>query len=538
LRAIREGCDAALDARASGASRPPPPVLLHGVTGSGKTEVYLQAIAHVLARGGGAIVLVPEIALTPQTVQRFAGRFGGRVAVLHSALSEGERFDEWHRIRDGGARVVVGPRSAIFAPVADLALIVVDEEHEPSYKQDEAPRYNARDTAVMRGWMEGCGVILGSATPAMESWANARRGKYVLARIENRVEDRSMPTVEIADMRLETARAGHAQVFSQRLLEAMRDRLAGGEQVILFLNRRGYATSLVCPKCGFVAECEACSVAYTYHQTDSRLRCHICGACATVPAACPGCGDPAFRYAGFGTQRIETIVKTCFPQARVARLDADAAARKHGSDEILAEFRTGRTDILIGTQMIAKGHHFPNVTLVGVLLADSSLHMPDYRAGERTFQLLAQVSGRAGRGEIPGHVIVQTYTPDHPAIEAARTADFERFAEQELRLRRDGGFPPYSHVVCLTFKGRDEGKVAFAANALRKALAPLLPAGADCPEPMPSPLARAKGDYRYQMLLRAPAARALVASLRQALKTAPPPDAVTLAVDVDALSIL
>ncbi len=538
LRLICAGCDVALAARAAGAMKPPQPVLLYGVTGSGKTEVYLQAIAYVLARGGGAIVLVPEIALTPQTVQRFAGRFGGQIAVLHSALSEGERFDEWHRIRDGQARVVVGPRSAVFAPVADLALIVVDEEHEPSYKQDEAPRYNARDVAVMRGWLEGCGVVLGSATPAMESWANVSRGKYLLARIENRAEDRAMPTVEIVDMRLETARSGHVQVFSQRLIDAIQGRVESGEQVILFLNRRGFATSLVCTKCGFVAECDSCSVAYTYHQTDNRLRCHICGACVGVPAACPGCGDPAFRYAGFGTQRIETIVQTCFPKARVSRLDADATSHKHSHDEILGEFRSGKTDILIGTQMIAKGHHFPNVTLVGVLLADSSLHMPDYRAGERTFQLLAQVSGRSGRGEIPGHVIVQTYTPEHPAITAARTADFDRFAEQELALRREGGFPPYCHVVCLTFKGRDEEKVAFTANALHKALAHLLPAGAECPEPMPSPLARAKGDYRYQMLLRAPSVRLLTGPLRQALKAAPPPASVTLAVDVDALSIL
>ena len=538
LRLICADCDAALAARAAGAVKAPPPVLLYGVTGSGKTEVYLQAIAHVLERGGGAIVLIPEIALTPQTVQRFAGRFGGRIAILHSALSQGERFDEWHRIRDGDARVVIGPRSAVFAPVTGLALIVVDEEHESSYKQEEAPRYNARDTAVMRGWMEGCGVVLGSATPAMESWANARRGKYALARIENRVEDRAMPTVEIVDMRLETARSGHVQVFSQRLIDSIQGRLNVGEQVILFLNRRGFATSLVCTKCGFVAECDSCSTAYTYHQTDNRLRCHICGACAVVPAACPGCGDPGFRYAGFGTQRIETIARTCFPQARIARLDADAAARKHGHDEILGAFRSGKTDILIGTQMIAKGHHFPNVTLVGVLLADSSLHMPDYRAGERTFQLLAQVSGRSGRGEIPGHVIVQTYTPDHPAIEAARTADFQGFAAGELVLRRGGGLPPYSHVVVLTFKGRDEAKVVFAAGALYKALVPLLPAGTECPEPMPAPLARAKGDYRYQILLRGRSVRTLTGPLRVAVKAAPSPEGVSLAVDVDALSIL
>ena len=565
----------------------PRPLLLLGVTNSGKTEVYLQGIAHVLAQGRGAIVLVPEIALTPQTVQRFAGRFGPQVAVLHSALSDGERYDEWHRIRTGEARVVVGPRSAVFAPVTRLGLIVVDEEHEPSYKQDEAPRYNARDVAVMRGRIEHCSVILGSATPAMESWHNAQRGKYLLARMACRVDNRPRPSVRIVDMRIELAKAGHVQVFSSALLDAIKDRLTQGEQVILFLNRRGYATSLQCPSCGYVATCEACNVAFTYHQADTCLRCHTCGAFQQVPAVCPGCSDPAFKYAGFGTQRVEAILHKCFPQAQIARMDADVTARRHSHDEILGAFRTGRTDILIGTQMIAKGLHFPSVTLVGVLAADMSLHMPDFRAGERTFQLLAQVSGRAGRGDIPGEVIIQTYTPGHPAVVAAETADFETFANAELADRLSGGFPPFTRLVCLTLRGASEEKTAFVAGTLAERLKTLTARGNARPpasgkpiaidmeggvprrrehglaefappvfakeggrprEPqqscveitdaLPAPRAKAKGEFRYQILLRAAAMQSMLVPLRQAIAETKLPTDVALAVDVDAVNVM
>jgi primosomal protein N' (replication factor Y) len=527
------------DARAPD-SPAPKPVLLFGVTGSGKTEVYLQAIARALEQGKGAIVLVPEIALTPQTVQRFAARFGKRIAVLHSALSDGERFDEWHRIRTGEAAVVIGPRSAVFAPVRQLGLIVVDEEHEPSYKQDETPRYNARDVAVMRGWTEKCAVVLGSATPAMESWLNVEKGKYAMARLASRVAGRPMPCVYVVDMRIETAKAGHAQIFSGALLEALRLRLERGEQSILFLNRRGYATSLVCPKCGAVAACPACSVAYTYHQTGTCLRCHICGGWRPVPDACPGCGDPAFKYSGFGTQRAEAALQKCFPQARVLRMDADATARKHSHDELLAVFKSGRADILLGTQMIAKGLDFPNVTLVGVLMADSSLHMPDFRAAERTYQLLAQVSGRAGRAELPGEVFVQTYSPGHPAVRAAASdAGFAPFAAQELAERKAGGYPPYTHLACLTFKGASEAKVRFTAETfgrdfLRLAANTAIRVSDACP----APLAKAKNLYRYQLLLRAPAARAMTRQLRALLAQKPLPTDVALAIDVDALNIL
>jgi primosomal protein N' (replication factor Y) len=538
LELMPEQAAALAEAAARCDAADPRPLLLLGVTGSGKTEVYLQAIARVLAQDRGAIVLVPEIALTPQTVQRFAGRFGGRVAVLHSALSDGERHDEWHRIRRGEARVVVGPRSAVFAPVARLGLIVVDEEHEPSYKQDEAPRYHARDVAVMRGRIERCAVLLGSATPAMESWHNARRGKYGLARLTKRVDDRPMPSVRIVDMRAETVRTGHVQVFSAALLGAVQARLGQGEQTMLFLNRRGYATSLVCTRCGFVATCAACAVAFTYHQADLCLRCHTCGAWQAVPAACPGCADPAFRYAGFGTQRVETILHKCFPQARVARMDADVTARRHSHDEILGAFRAGRTDILVGTQMIAKGLHFPNVTLVGVLVADMSLHLPDFRAGERTFQLLAQVSGRAGRGEVPGEVIVQTYTPGHPAVIAAETADFERFAAAELADRRSGGFPPFTHLACATFRGASDEKAAFVARAFADALRQRPDSGLVIGAAAPAPRPMAKGEFRHQVLVRAAAGTTLAAALRQVARSLRPPPDVSLAVDMDAVNVL
>jgi len=516
----------------------PPVVLLHGVTGSGKTEVYLQAIEHVRGRDRGAIVLVPEISLTPQTVERFVSRFGERIAVLHSHLSEGERHDEWHRVRDGRAPIVIGARSAVFAPVRNLGLIVVDEEHEPSYKQEEAPRYHARDLAVMRGAMEGFAVVLGSATPCLESWHNARTGKYGLARLPVRVDHRRMPAVRVMDMRLETERTGHVSVFSRDLLEAIRLRLERGEQTILFLNRRGYATSLICPRCGYVAACSDCSVSFTYHRKDERLRCHICGAARPVPDRCPGCGDPAFKFTGIGTQRVEKIVTKCFPQAVVQRLDADMTTRKDAYERILGDFRAGKTNILIGTQMVAKGLDFPNVTLVGVIYADLSLHLPDFRAGERTFQLLAQVAGRAGRGDVPGEVIVQTYTPFHPAVQAARRLDYEGFCDQEIEFRRELKYPPFAHLVCLTLRGPSEEKVAFTAAALARALRAALPERVVVARPAPAPLAKAKGRYRYQIMLRSPSVRSLAGPMRETLRGFRMPPKVTCAVDVDALSLL
>ncbi len=514
------------------------PILLHGVTGSGKTEVYLQAIAQVLEQGRGAIVLVPEIALTPQTVQRFAARFGKRIAVLHSALSDGERFDEWHRIRSGTADVVIGPRSALFAPVKKPGLIVVDEEHEPSYKQDETPRYHARDVAAVRGVLEGCVVVLGTATPSMESWNNARSGKYNYTALTKRVSDRPMPDVYIVDMRREPAAAQHAQIFSVPLMEAIRLRLERGEQTILFLNRRGFANSLQCPECGDVAECTECNVAYTYHQADRCLRCHVCGGWKHVPATCPACGQPVLKYTGYGTQRVETALSKCFPQARVLRMDADVTNRKSSHDELLTIFRTKQADILIGTQMIAKGLDFPNVTLVGVLNADISLHMPDIRAGERTWQLLAQVSGRAGRADLPGEVYIQTYSPEHASIRvAAGCESFESLAERELAERRAGGYPPFTHMICLTFRGRSEDKTAHAASCCAAALRKVTPSVV-VSEAAPAPLAKARGLYRYQVLMRSPSAVKMVKMLRKFMACQSPGEDVKMSVDVDAMNMM
>jgi primosomal protein N' (replication factor Y) len=537
LTAIRE-CGVNAAAAAPAGKRLPSVLLLHGVTGSGKTEVYLQAIEEFLLAGKGAIVLVPEIALTPQTVERFVGRFGPRVAVLHSHLSEGERHDEWHRIHEGVAQIVVGARSAVFAPVRDLGLIVVDEEHEPSYKQDEAPRYNARDVAVMRGHMEGCAVVLGSATPSLESWRNAQTGKYRLASLPRRADNCRMPHVEIVDMRIETERTGHASVFSRELAEAIHQRLQKKEQTMLFLNRRGFATSLVCPKCGFVAKCDFCSVTLTYHKTDDHLRCHVCGSNQKAPARCPACADPAFKFSGVGTQRVETVAQKFFPHARIQRMDTDVTGAKDSYERILGDFRSGKIDILIGTQMIAKGLHFPNVTLVGVVYADLSLHMPDFRAGERTFQLLAQVAGRAGRGEVPGEVFVQTYTPFHVAVQAARRTDYAGFCDQELEFRRELKYPPFGHLVCVTLRGLSEERTSFYADSLAKALQLKLASGVILSEPSPAPLARAKSYYRFQFMLRHPSTKAMTVPLRETLRTFKLPDDVSLIVDVDALSIM
>lgn len=516
----------------------PPVVLLFGVTGSGKTEVYLQALQTVIERGQGAIVLVPEIALTPQTVERFRARFGDVVAVLHSHLSGGERHDEWHRVRTGRARIAIGARSALFAPVANLGLIVVDEEHEPTYKQEEAPRYHARDMAVLRGRMESCAVVLGSATPALESIHNAQIGKYGQARLPARVDHRDMPIMKVVDMRVEVEREGRLNVLSRELTEAIRLRLDRAEQTILFLNRRGFATSLVCPKCGYVAECAACSIAMTYHKAAHELRCHICGAVEKVPPRCPApdCRDPAFRYAGLGTQRVEEVVATVFPRARVKRMDADTTTRKEAYAELLGAFRQGQIDILLGTQMIAKGLDFPNVTLVGVINADTALHRPDFRAGERTFQLLTQVAGRAGRGDVSGEVVVQTFTPFHPAIQAARRLDYDGFYDQEIEYRRELGYPPFTHYICLLLRGPDADAVECMGTRVMEAVRPQLPSDVLAAGPVPAPLARAKGEYRFQCVFRAAQAMACTRPLRHVLETLKWPKNVRYALDVDAWS--
>jgi primosomal protein N' (replication factor Y) len=516
----------------------PGTVLLHGVTGSGKTEVYLQAIQYAREQNQGAIVLVPEISLTPQTVDRFRARFGDCVAVLHSSLSEGERHDEWHRIRSGEAHIAIGARSALFAPVENVGLIVVDEEHEATYKQDESPRYNARDVAVMRGHLEKCCVVLGSATPSMESFHNVQTGRYEQAEMLLRVDNRSMPLMRIVDMRIEAEKEGRAHIFSSELVQGIYERLDSREQVILFLNRRGFSSSLQCEQCGYVAECAECSVSMTYHKRAHKLLCHICGAERAVPNCCPDCNDPDFKYAGMGTERIEEVLEKLCPSAKVARMDSDTMRKKDSYRKVLDDFRVGKIDILLGTQMIAKGLDFPNVTLVGVLYADMSLHVPDFRAGERTFQLLTQVAGRAGRGEKAGEVIVQAYTPHHPAIQAARSLDFAGFSAQDLEFRKELAYPPFSHLVLLTFKGANEMEVAGAADRFSERLEPLLPESVQHSPPMPAPLARAKGLYRYQIMLRCEHTIKMSKPIRHVWGAFKMPKGVTCTIDIDALSLL
>lgn len=561
--------------------------LLHGVTGSGKTEVYLQAIAHVLAQGKGAIVLVPEISLTPQTVERFKARFNSGpfqtlVAVLHSHLSAGERHDEWQKIRQGRARIVIGARSAIFAPVEPLGLLIVDEEHEHSYKQEESPRYHARDVAVVRGQMEGAVVVLGSATPSMESFYNVHRGKYTLLDMPSRVDDRKMPIVRVIDLRAENRKAKGVQIFSEKLKEALTQRLERKEQSILFLNRRGWSASLQCPSCGYVAQCPNCSVSLTYHRAAQKLLCHICGHTAPVPRACPEpkCANPAIRYAGLGTERVEDTLTKLFPHARVKRMDSDTLKRKEDYRRILGDFRSGKIDILVGTQMIAKGLHFPNVTLVGIIYADLSLHIPDFRAGERTFQLLTQVAGRAGRGDVEGEVIVQAFTPFHPAIQYARRHDFVGFYEQEIEYREQLRYPPIARIALMVVKGRNEEKVAFWAEHLRRELEQLIasaatsrtenektgkrenesgeldlggvdrlssdahesPAAAPIRDliiagPAAAPLARAETFYRYQIMLRTRQMTTLSRHLAKLSEAMQLPDDVTLTIDIDPVNL-
>lgn len=525
----------------------PPVFLLHGVTGSGKTEVYLQAIARSLEAGKGAIVLVPEIALTPQTVERFKARFNHGslrtlVAVFHSHLSTGERHDEWQKIRQGRARIVIGARSAVFAPVSPLGLIIVDEEHEPSYKQEESPRYHARDVAVVRAKSAGAVVVLGSATPSLESYHNAKRGKYRLLELPRRADDAKLPIVRVIDMRTEARKAKGPPVFSHPLHEAILQRLERREQVMLFLNRRGYSTSLQCPQCGFVAGCPNCSVALTYHRHKQRLCCHICGHEEVAPAVCPekSCRNPAIRYSGLGTERLEEAIAKTFPKARLARMDSDTLQKKEDYRRVLTDFRIGRIDILIGTQMIAKGLHFPNVTLVGIIHADLGLHLPDFRAGERTFQLLTQVSGRAGRGDIEGEVFVQAFTPFHPAIQYARRHDYLGFYDQEIEFRQQLGYPPLSRVALLTLRGRNEDKVRFSAEHVRESVVKATAGIRDLviAGPAPAPLLRAETFYRYQLMLRTQSMSRLASTMGSCLRDLPLPDDIRLTIDVDPVNLM
>jgi len=517
------------------------PILLHGVTGSGKTEIYLQAIRIALERARSAIVLVPEISLTPQTVERFKSRFAEMhevVAVLHSHLSQGERHDEWHKIHSGRARIVIGARSAVFAPLKDLGLIIVDEEHETTYKQEEAPRYHARDVAVVRAKIEKCAVVLGSATPSLESYHNATTGKYELLTLTQRVDDQRMPLMRIVDLRQERRKEKIAPILSEKLSKAIADRLEKREQTILFLNRRGFSSSLLCSNCGEARNCPNCSVALTFHRHMARLSCHLCGHTAAVPKKCPECGKDALIYAGFGTEKVESTVSHLFPKANVRRMDADSMTRKEAYRETLRNFRTGKIDILVGTQMIAKGLHFPNVTLVGIINADLALHLPDFRAGERTFQLLTQVAGRAGRGETAGEVFVQTYTPFSPSIQFARHHDFAGYFQQELEFRERCDFPPFKHAVLITVRSAHEGRAKLSAETLVRRLKESVGSEFMLSGATPAPLEKLQGQFRFHILLRGEAIMRLSRLVRETLDKLPLPEDVIATVDVDPYQLL
>ena len=519
----------------------PRPILVHGVTGSGKTEIYLQAIRAALDRGRSAIVLVPEISLTPQTVERFKGRFAEArdpVAVLHSHLSGGERHDEWHKIHSGRARIVIGARSAVFAPLKNLALIIVDEEHETTYKQEEAPRYHARDVAVVRAKIEKCTVVLGSATPSLESYHNATTGKYELATLTQRVDERQMPLMRIVDLRQVRRKEKTMSILSEKLSQAIADRLEKREQTILFLNRRGFSTSLLCSNCGEARDCPNCSVALTFHRHAARLSCHLCGHTAAVPKKCPACGQDALIYAGFGTEKVESTVAQIFPKAIVRRMDADSMTRKDAYRETLRNFRVGKIDILVGTQMIAKGLHFPNVTLVGIINADLALHLPDFRAGERTFQLLTQVAGRAGRGERTGEVFVQTYTPFSPSVQFARQHDFAGYFQQELEFRERCDFPPFKHAILITVRSAHEGRAKLSAETLVRRLKEALGSEFILGDATPAPLQKLQGQFRFHILLRGGAIMRLGRLVRKTLDKLPFPEDVAVAVDVDPYQLL
>ncbi|TQS75613.1 primosomal protein N' [Ornithinibacillus gellani] len=491
--------------------------LVHGITGSGKTEIYLQAIQDVLDKGQEAIVLVPEISLTPQMVRRFKGRFGSRVAVLHSALSSGEKYDEWRKVLRKEVQVVVGARSAVFAPFENLGIIIIDEEHETSYKQEDQPRYHARDVAIHRGRSHQCPVVLGSATPTLESYARANKGVYKLATLDQRTNQQAMPDVEIVDMRKEL-HEGNRSMFSRALMDKMEQTIARGEQVVLLLNRRGYSTFVMCRDCGHVKECPHCDIALTYHKNSNLLKCHYCAYEEPMPLNCPECNSDLIRYFGTGTQRVEESLTQLMPDARVIRMDVDTTRKKGAHEKLLNQFSNRQAEILLGTQMIAKGLDFENVTLVGVLTADSMLHLPDFRSSEKTFQLLTQVSGRAGRHQLPGEVIVQTYTPEHYSIEMAAAYNFTAFYQYEMRLRRTFQYPPYVFLVLITASHPEHVQAVQATQRIVQLLHQVIGSDTVVLGPTPSPIARIKNRYRYQCMIKYKKEPHLATNIRKILE--------------------
>jgi primosomal protein N' (replication factor Y) (superfamily II helicase) len=513
--------------------------LLHGVTGSGKTEVYLRSVAETLKHGRTAIVLVPEIALTLWVGRVFRAWFGDQVAVLHSALPDAERSREWWRVRHGQASVVVGTRSAVFAPVQNLGLVVVDEEHEPSYKQEESPRYHGRDTAIMRAKLERAVVLLGSATPSLESYQHARAGKYALLRLESRVANRQMARVEVVDMRQDFRQTHRASPFSARLREAIQQRLTAGAQTLILINRRGYSWFALCRSCGAPVQCENCSISLTYHKGRQRMICHYCGFSRGVAKTCPKCSSEYVYFVGEGAERLEESLREMFPQARIGRLDRDTVRTKREYQKLLGAFASGKLDILVGTQMVAKGHDFQRVTLVGVVSADLRLGMPDFRAAERTFQLLTQVAGRAGRGEHPGEVFIESFYPEHYAIQDASRQDFDSFFERELRFRRLMHYPPFAALASVLIRDRKLENAIRWSRQLAEFFTPAGKNGVRVLGPAAAPLAKLKNEHRLQLLLKAQKRsalhEALAGSLEFCAKKEIPDNAVI--VDVDPLNL-
>lgn len=513
----------------------PGTVLLHGVTGSGKTEVYLRMVADVRRHDRGVLVLVPEIALTPQLVSRYRARFGDDVAVVHSGLTAGERRRMWKRMRDGSVRVAIGARSVLFSPIERIGLIIVDEEHDPSYKQEEGVRYHGRDMAMLRAHRTGALCILGTATPSLETEQLARLARIERLRLTKRATESALPSVEIVDLRRIGAGPSGDKRLSLPLHRAIDKTLAKGEQTILFLNRRGFAPAVRCQACGKNVECDACSIAMTFHKRAPQLRCHLCDASAEMPERCPGCASEDLALEGTGTEKLEDLLATAFPTARVARLDRDVASGVK-SAAILQRMRDGEIDILVGTQMVTKGHDLPRVTLVGVIAGDAALSMPDFRASERVFHLLVQVAGRAGRADLPGRVIVQAYDPDHAAIRHASKHDVDGFLDEELRNREECNYPPFSHLVNLRVEGRDEGKTVALAQRLAAVLAQ---PDVTVLGPAPAPILRIRSTFRWRVLLRA----ATRGPLRQALRRldklrAEIPSSIRVTVDVDPVQLL
>ncbi|MEO8370893.1 MAG: primosomal protein N' [Candidatus Solibacter sp.] len=513
--------------------------LLHGVTGSGKTEVYLTAIESALAEGRSALLMVPEIALTPQMAGQFFSRFGDRVAILHSAFTDVERTSQWRRIRSGEASVVVGTRSGVFAPVQNLGLIVVDEEHDGSYKQEENPRYNGRDVAIVRAQAAGACVVLGSATPSLESRYNAEKGKYTLLVLPGRIESRPMPVVELIDMREEFLETRKQDTFSRKLIEALTQRVESGEQTIVLLNRRGFSSFVTCRSCGERVNCVNCSLTLTYHKRDRRLLCHYCGYAEKVPSLCPKCQSEHIYFLGVGSERVEEELHRAFPTARIARLDRDTVTGKRQYEIILDGFRAGDYDMLVGTQMIAKGHDIPNVTLVGVVSADMGLGMPDFRAAERTFQLLTQVAGRAGRGSLPGIVLVQTINPDHYAVRLAAAQDYNAFYEKELNFRRMMHYPPFAAMANVLVRAEKKEAAMRMSSELGFLLTPA-PENLRILGPAEAPVPRLKNEYRYQFLIKAASRKSLNELLQRIRGFAVENKwgATALVIDVDPLTLM